>query len=404
MTEELEKPPPAILKLAKMKFVLTLPEHRLDNALRAQLLEGIVKENMAPYYKTVCADLGWPVDEDLLKKMSAAYEEELARFDARDGIDDEDDHSSGWRDKLDYLCSMGDREGAERLAGSKLGDRALSTRSRLHAWFALFRSALLHGCDRDGMRQAVEGAEALVAGGAGDWGARNKLKAYRGLYALAVRDYDAAARLLLDCVPTFESHELACFEDVARYATLACMLVLPRGELARALARSGEMAQALADRCPALGEYFRSLHECRYADFFASLAGVGAEMRLDPLLHPHYRQYVRGMRLRAYDQSLRAYSSLGLRRMGETFGVSEDFVEREVARFVADGRLRCRIDKVARAVVTQFCGAECSEHGDEVAAYFSGAVHDREVMYQKIIKHGDNVLNRTKKLARVIDF
>ncbi|KAJ8865600.1 hypothetical protein PR048_033120 [Dryococelus australis] len=400
--------PPSILHLAKLKFILCLPEHQFDNVLQAQLLEGIINGNMAPYYKTVCTDLSWNMDVDLLNKMHATNEEELSKFDTQSEMAEEDDYLSVWQDKLNYLCNIGDKGNAEELARSKLKDKSLSMQSRSHAVFALFRISYIHGCELVGMRKAIEEAESLILGGsvsdgAGDWSSRNKLKAYLGLYNLAMREYNKAACLFLDCVPTFESYELASFEDIVWYTLLACMVALPRNELQSNFGQSGEMAHALRRKCPEFCEYFMSLYECRYGDFFVNLAQMETKMRLDPLLHPHYRHYVREMKLRAYDQLLQAYSSFGLKKMSETFGVSEDFMEKEVAQFVADGRLQCKIDRVAKTVVTLFCGAQ-SKFGCSETELLSGAVHDREVFYQKIIKHGDNVLNRTKKLARVIDF
>ena len=37
----------------------------------------------------------------------------------------------------------------------------------------------------------------------GDWDRRNRLKVYEGLYAMAIRDFSAAAKLFLDAVSTF---------------------------------------------------------------------------------------------------------------------------------------------------------------------------------------------------------
>jgi 26S proteasome regulatory subunit N7 len=37
--------------------------------------------------------------------------------------------------------------------------------------------------------------------------------------------------------------------------------------------------------------------------------------------------------------------------MADTFGVSVDFVDVEVARFVASGRLNCKVDKVGELML-----------------------------------------------------
>lgn len=234
----------------------------------------------------------------------------------------------------------------------------------------------------------------------GDWSARNKLKAYEGVWSLAIRDYNRAAQLFVDVVPTFESYELADFGTIIRYTVLACMIALPRCELRKKLMHHGVMAQALHSQYQDLREYFVSLYDGRYADFLVCLARIETEMKRDPLLHPHYRHYVQEMRLRAYKQILQAYRSLSLDYMAKSFGVTSEFIEREVARFAAAGRLQCKIDSVAGTVVTS------SHLNDEIMRSKEApeASLDRNLLYQTSVKRGDILLNRLKKLARVMDF
>ena len=51
--------------------------------------------------------------------------------------------------------------------------------------------------------------------------------------------------------------------------------------------------------------------------------------------------------MKAFGQLLESYSSLTLRYMAEAFNVTEEYMDRELSRFIADGRLHCRIDKVS---------------------------------------------------------
>lgn len=103
------------------------------------------------------------------------------------------------------------------------------------------------------------------------------------------------------------------------------------------------------------------------------------------------------MRLKAYSQLLRAYRTINLSRMATEFGVTEEYIEQEVARFIANGRLHCKIDKAAGTIVT-ISAAGCSRgQAPDVSC-------DRELIYQNIIKRGDALLNRLKKLGQVIDY
>ncbi|XP_075211417.1 regulatory particle non-ATPase 7 [Lycorma delicatula] len=395
---------PAYMQLANWRFALRLAEHRHNVELKEKLLAGIKQGNMAPYYKEVCTDLGWEFDQKLYDKMAALNVEQLAKLEAEheNSVVEEEDQVSGvWQAKLDYLCSIGDREAATNLANSKLEDKTVPKSHRIDAVFTLFRIAFFHGCDIKAMGSAIEKATELIEGiSGGDWSARNKLKAYEGVWSLAIRDFSRAAHLFVDVVPTFESYELADFGTIIRYTVLACMIALPRYELRKKLMNHGVMAQALHSQYQDLREYFVSLYEGRYADFLLCLARVETEMKQDPLLHPHYRHYVQEMRLRAYKQILQAYRSLSLDYMAESFGVTSEFIEREVARFAAAGRLLCKIDSVAGTVVTSSHLSDETLWGKEAPE----ASLDRGLLYQTTVKRGDILLNRLKKLARVMDF
>nr|VZI36954.1 unnamed protein product [Spirometra erinaceieuropaei] len=133
-----------------------------------------------------------------------------------------------------------------------------------------------------------------------------------------------------------------------------------------------------------LVQYLDSLFECRYADFFLYLAAVEQYMHSDRYFAPHARYYVREMRIRAYSQHLDSYSSLSLESMAATFGVTMPFLDAELSHFIANGRLACKIDKVAGIVETT--------RPDNVNS-----------QYQAMIKHGDILLNRIQKLSQVIN-
>lgn len=68
---------------------------------------------MAPFYEEICKDLGWPVDEKLLKKMKEANTKELKTLD--DKVQDAEQNlgESEVRDallaKAEYLCKIGDK-------------------------------------------------------------------------------------------------------------------------------------------------------------------------------------------------------------------------------------------------------------------------------------------------------
>lgn len=110
---------------------------------------------------------------------------------------------------------------------------------------------------------------------------------------------------------------------------------------------------SILPQLPALSLLTTSLQKSAYADFFTALSDVEQTHLLpSPLLAPHARFYVREMRIKAYSQILESYRSLTLERMCRSFGVSEAFIDRDLSKFIAGGRLKCRIDKVQGVIIT----------------------------------------------------
>jgi 26S proteasome regulatory subunit N7 len=65
----------------------------------------------------------------------------------------------------------------------------------------------------------------------GDWDRRNRLKVYRGLHLLAVRQFKRAGELLLDALSTFTATELLPYNDFVALTVVANVLTLSRPEL-----------------------------------------------------------------------------------------------------------------------------------------------------------------------------
>ncbi len=69
-------------------------------------------------------------------------------------------------------------------------------------------------------------------------------------------------------------------------------------------------------------------------------------------LRPHLRYYLREIRVVVYAQFLESYKSVTMASMAAAFGVSLEFLDKELAEFIAAGRLSAKIDKVAGVVET----------------------------------------------------
>lgn len=258
---------------------------------------------------------------------------------------------------------------------------AESIGTRLDALFKLLKEDLFK-LDHKQVSENLEKAKALIEEG-GDWDRRNRLKVYQGLYCMAVRNFKEAADLFLDTTSTFTCYELCDYKTFVGYTVISSILALPRVELRTKVIKSSGILEVLHD-LPDIQEYLFSLYNCQYAKFFEKLAWIETYLKSDRYLAPHYRYYVREMRITAYSQLIGSYRSLSLSYMAQTFGVSVDFIKSELAKFIAAGRLHCKIDRVRNIVETN-------------------RPDNKNDQYQRCIKQGDILLNRIQKLSRVIN-
>jgi len=70
-------------------------------------------------------------------------------------------------------------------------------------------------------------------------------------------------------------------------------------------------------------------------------------VKADKYLSLHYRYFMRETRIVIYSQFLESYKTVTLDTMAKEFGVSTEFIDREVASAIDIKRLNCKIDKVS---------------------------------------------------------
>ncbi|KAJ5646779.1 hypothetical protein N7490_003151 [Penicillium lividum] len=307
---------------------------------------------------------------------------------------------------------------------------------------AMIRIGLFFG-DALFVKKMIERAETLVESG-GDWDRRNRLKAYKGLHLLTIRSYSLAAPLLLDSLSTFTSYELCSYSSLVIYSVLAGSLSLKRvdfkakvvdapeikailgsgedqlaalsGEISAGPgARDEEMKDATVSRStPAVGattvinlttlgtgsseqaeneapvdfsplaNLVNSLYNGNYSTFFVALAGVEDQfLTQDHYLHEHRAWFVREMRLRAYQQLLQSYRVVGLNTMANDFGVTVDYLDRDLAKFISSNRIACTIDRVNGIIETN-------------------RPDDKNKQYADVVKHGDALITKLQKYGQAV--
>lgn len=351
---------------------------------KAYLEKQIEKHEMAPFYEYVCTELKWSVDNERLQKMKDTNSKKIEELDSK--IKDAEENlgeveiRDAYLNKAEYYVNIGDKDNSLSMLRKSYGKTTMLGH-KLDNVFLQIRVGFFF-LDNDVITRNLEKATSLIEEG-GDWDRRNRLKVYKGYYAVTIRDFKTAAVNFLESISTFTSYELMPYKLFVEYTVLVAIISLKRSELGKKVVNGSEILECL-HQLPLISKYLNSLYECQYKDFFSALASIEELLHNDRLFSRHTTYYVREMRIIAYTQLLESYRSLTLQYMADAFGVSVKFVDRELARFIAAGRLNCKIDKVGGIVETN-------------------RPDSKNYQYQAVIKQGDALLNRIQKLSRVIN-
>ncbi|KAJ2936264.1 hypothetical protein H1R20_g832, partial [Candolleomyces eurysporus] len=401
MAEEVVLPIPN-LTLPQNLYVLSNPAlKRLHENARSKLLEGIKADEMGPWYRSlttaassssasasastsISTSLSLPLDSKLLAELESANEQELKRLDERladaEKTEGETEISDALKAKANYLTRIGDKDKA--LAAQKLAlEKTPGLGSRIDIVLTIARIGFFFG-DTNLVTEYMAKAEKLIDEG-GDWDRRNRLKVYTALHLISTRQFKRAADLFLDALSTFTATEVISFTDFVAMAVISGALCLGRVELKKKVISSPEVNQVIPD-LPLLGDLVKNLYECHYDKFFVALAELEQSVLVPSrVLGVHARYYVREMRILAYTQLLESYRSLTLDSLARAFGVSVEFIDSELSRFISTSRLHARIDRVNGIVETTRPSL-------------------KTMQYEVVVKQGDVLLNEVQRLSKVL--
>ncbi|EGP92271.1 uncharacterized protein MYCGRDRAFT_107306 [Zymoseptoria tritici IPO323] len=388
-----------------------------------------------------------PWDEALYEQLRADNEKELAAIQKEedDAVEQagETEIQTAKGKRAEFYARVGDKDKALE-EFEKLLEKSAILGTKIDIVLAIIRIGLFFD-DKLLVKKNVDRAQQLVESG-GDWDRRNRLKAYNGLHLITIRAYNLAAPLLLDSLSTFTSTELCSYSNLVVYATLAGSVSLPRRDFKTKVVDAPEVraifgSESDADRLTALGgsvsagpgagdeekmavdestatpkptavnlttlamgsasaeaqakaepkvdfrplaNMISSLYSGNYSTFFSSLAAVEQNfLSTDRYLYEHKSWFVREMRLRAYAQLLQSYKVVGLDSMATSFGVSVDWLDRDLAPFIASQRLPCTIDRVKGIISTQ-------------------RADDKNKQYNDVVKQGDQLITKLQKYGQVV--
>jgi 26S proteasome regulatory subunit N7 len=340
---------------------------------------------MTIFYQHCCSTLGWPADAALVSSLSADNKTESdtleaalnAATDGESELEIMDAHIA----KADFLYRIGHKDEAIAAVAEALGLKHASTGQKIDLELKIIKVALFH-FDTELLREHIALAKTLVENG-GDWDRRNRLKIYEGAYQMMTRDFAGAAENFLSSVATFTSYEVMDYKQFIQRTVFLALHVLPRADLKKKVINSPDVRQVIREM-PDVKSFVDALYECDYNKYSSSLVACSDAIARDRLMGSHVNYYVKQMRIKAYNQFLEAYKSVTIGSMAAAFGVSVDFIDAELFRFISLGRLSAKIDKTAGIIETNRPDA-------------------KNAQYQGVIKHGDALLNQIQRLARVVN-
>ncbi|KAL1901656.1 proteasome regulatory particle subunit [Ceratocystis pirilliformis] len=380
---------------------------------------------------TASAYLPW--DESLYVKLKSENDAEL------EGYKNEEEEAVEKAGDIEIVAASGKRAEFWARVGDK--DRAIAAYeeviektgmlgTKIDIVLAIIRMGLFFG-DKALVKKHVSRAKTLVESG-GDWDRRNRLKAYEGVHLLTVRSHNLAAPYLLDSLETFTSYELCSYSSLVTYSVLAGAVSLKRVDFkskvvdapqVKAVMGDGEdrlMALSLDEKTPVTGTHgsaskrgvvnlatlnsgeeietetttdfsalatlVSALYTGNYKAFFQSLAQVEEQfLNQDRYLLEHKNWFIREMRLRAYQQLLQSYRVVGLETMAHDFGVTVEFLDRDLAKFIAAGRIPCTIDRVNGKGVIE-----------------TNRPDTKNKQYQDVVRQGDHLITKLQKYGQAV--
>ncbi|KAF7679655.1 26S proteasome regulatory subunit RPN7 [Astathelohania contejeani] len=188
-----------------------------------------------------------------------------------------------------------------------------------------------------------------------DWDRRNKFKVYDALYLLTRRRLSESAKLFAETLPTFESSELISYDECVLYAIFTGLISFSREEIRKKIVENSEILEinkgghGISTR--AAYSLSKTFYGCDYQRFLIDLSNFADSIRDEIYLRRLVDFFVKEMKIKAYRQLLDSYKSLSIHELSNVFGISEEFLERDISNYIVDGRIQCVIDRVERIIM-----------------------------------------------------
>ena len=284
-------------------------------------------------------------------------------------------------DKAQYIFQIGKIYKEEKMYDQALNQfketitNTKSFNTKIDSLFEICHIGLLQK-DLDLLKEYLEKIKDLLKEG-GDWEKKNRLKVYEGLYLVLIRNFKEAGKNFLDALMTFTSYELFDFKTFVFYTAVINIISVDRKTLKEKIIDNSDVLSCIND-IPHLEKFLNTFYDGEYAQFFKELYYIIQVLKNDFYLSKHCNYYINEMRIKVYSQFLQSYKTVTIENMANVFGVSTNFIDRELSNFISQGRINAKIDKVSGII-------ECN-HNEQTVDLYQATIRDSDILISKIHK------------------
>ena len=284
-------------------------------------------------------------------------------------------------DKATYIFEIGKIYKEQKMmpeAIEKFKETISKTQSfntKVDALFEICHIGLLEK-DLDILKEYLQKIKDLLKEG-GDWEKKNRLKVYEGLYLIFIRNFKNAGKNFLEALMTFTSYELFDFKTFVFYTAVINIISVDRKTLKEKIIDNSDVLSCIND-IPHLQKFLNTFYDGQYAEFFKELYYIIQVIKKDFYLSKHYNYYINEIRVKVYSQFLQSYKTVTMENMATVFGVSINFIDRELSNFISQGRIDSKIDKVSGII-------ECN-HNEQNIDLYQATIRDSDILISKIHK------------------
>jgi len=360
----------------------------LPSDLASKVLTKVTEIHNPSLYQHLAPLLKWtPLTPTELETMNSKNASDVKGLEAKVA---EAQENAGDMEVLDgrfavavFMAKSGTKEDALAAYQKVVDLPKLSSGKRMDALMEQSRIASFYGDISMNKNYVKEIAK--LADESGDWDRRNRLKVYNALCKMLSRDVKLAASLLIDGIATFSCMEMCTYSEFILYTILSNILYLPRTRIKELIIDGPEILSVKDDiSVQQAFTLVSALYDCDYKAYLHAMVEMENVLLADRFLQPHCGYIMRELHVLGYKQFLDSYKTVTLESMAKSFGVSVEFLDGQLSRFIAAGRLTAKIDKFGGVVETNRPDL-------------------KNAQYRDMIQQGDLLLNRIQKLARVVD-